>query len=96
MSRRCPVTGKGVQTGNHVSHAHNKRRRRFEPNLHKVSLLSEALGRKVPMTVSTHCLRTIEVKGGLDAWLTGTSNARLTEEALTLKRQVQRAAKKAG
>src|SRR3546814_11737366 len=63
MARRCEVTGKGVQTGNNVSHAHNKTRRRFLPNLHVVSLLSEALGRDVTLRVSSHGLRSVEQLG---------------------------------
>ncbi len=67
MSRRCAITGKGVQTGNNVSHANNKTRRRFLPNLQDISLFSEALQRMIRVRVSTHGLRTIEHRGGLDA-----------------------------
>ena len=69
MARRCIVTGKGVMTGNNVSHANNKTRRRFLPNLQSVSLLSETLGATVTLRVSTRGLRTIEHNGGLDAYL---------------------------
>jgi large subunit ribosomal protein L28 len=65
MSKRCIITGKGVQTGNNVSHAHNKTRRRFLPNLQKVSLLSEALGENVRLRITTSAVRTIEKRGGL-------------------------------
>lgn len=91
MSRRCAVTGKGVLTGNNVSHAHNKSRRRFLPNLQETSLLSDALGRVVKLKLSTRAIRTIEHNGGLDAYLLKTSNDKLTEEAVTLKRKVKKA-----
>jgi large subunit ribosomal protein L28 len=88
MARRCIVTGKGVQTGNNVSHANNRTRRRYLPNLQKVSLQSEALGESVRMRISTSALRTIEKNGGLDAWLLGTSNAKLSPEARKIKRRI--------
>ena len=69
MARRCAITGKGVLAGNNVSHANNKTRRRFLPNLQNVSVMSEALGRPVSLRVSTNGLRTIEHKGGIDAFL---------------------------
>jgi large subunit ribosomal protein L28 len=90
MSRRCEITGKGVQTGNNVSHAHNKTRRRFVPNVQKTSLLSDALG-PVRLTVSVAAIRTIEHKGGLDAFLMDTPDAKLAPEAQKLKRRVKRA-----
>ena len=68
MSRRCQITGKGVLTGNNVSHANNKTRRRFLPNLQDVSLVSEVLGSAVRIRVSVQGLRTIEHNGGLDAF----------------------------
>ena len=92
MARRCIITGKGVQTGNNVSHANNRTRRRFLPNLQKVSLESETLGENVPMRISTNALRTIEKNGGLDSWLMGTSNAKLTPEALKLKNRIAKKA----
>ncbi|MBO1325878.1 50S ribosomal protein L28 [Acetobacter sp. TBRC 12305] len=91
MSRRCHITGKGVLTGNNVSHANNKSRRRFLPNLQEASLVSEILGSAVRMRVSTRGLRTIEHNGGLDAFLLGTPNRKLPTEALVVKRRVQRA-----
>ena len=69
MSRRCQLTGRTVQTGNNVSHAHNKTRRRFLPNLQKTSLFSEALGKSVRLKRSVYAIRTVERKGGLDAFL---------------------------
>ncbi len=91
MARRCALTGKGVLTGNNVSHAHNKTRRRFLPNLQEVSVLSDALGLSVRLRISTHALRTIEHKGGLDAYLLGTRNSKLPPEALRLKRRIRKA-----
>jgi large subunit ribosomal protein L28 len=94
MSRRCQMTGKGVLTGNNVSHAKNKTRRRYLPNLQDTSLLSDALGTTVRMRLSTQALRTIEHNGGLDAFLTTTSNRKLPLEAQALKRRIVKAAAK--
>ena len=91
MSRRCQLTGKGVQSGNNVSHANNKSRRRFLPNIQAVTLISDALGRSVSLRVSTHGLRSVEHNGGLDAWLLKTSDAKLSAEARRLKRAVRKA-----
>jgi large subunit ribosomal protein L28 len=91
MSRRCTMTGKGVLSGNNVSHAHNKTRRRFLPNLQVTSLLSDALGEVVRLRLSASAIRTIEHKGGLDAYLLGTSDIKLPEDALALKRKVKKA-----
>jgi large subunit ribosomal protein L28 len=85
------VSGKGVLVGHNVSHANNKTKRRYLPNLQVVSLLSDTLGQQVRMRLTTNGLRTIEHSGGLDAWLMGTSNAKLPEEALRLKRRVAKA-----
>ncbi|UCH75736.1 MAG: 50S ribosomal protein L28 [Rhodospirillales bacterium] len=90
MARRCIITGKGVQAGNNVSHAHNKTRRRFLPNLQRVSLQSEALGEAVRMRITTSALRSIEKNGGLDAWLLGTPNRKLSLDARRLKRRIER------
>lgn len=86
MAKRCIITGKGVLTGNNVSHANNKSRRRFLPNLQAVSLLSETLGTTVTLRVSTRGLRSIEHNGGLDAYLTATPNSKLSCEAKRLKK----------
>ena len=91
MSRRCQITGKGVLTGNNVSHANNKTRRRFLPNLQETSLLSDALGVSISMRLSTRAIRTVERNGGIDAFLLGTPDRRLAAEALTLKRRIERA-----
>ena len=94
MSRRCQITGKGVLTGNNVSHANNKTRRRYLPNLQETSLLSDALGGTVRVRVTTRALRTIEHNGGLDNFLATTPNRDLPEEAQALKRRIARAAVK--
>jgi len=94
MSRRCQMTGKGVLSGNNVSHANNKTRRRYLPNLQETSLLSDVLGTQLRVRVSTRALRTIEHNGGLDAFLLGTSNRKLPEEAQVIKRRIVRAAAK--
>ena len=91
MSRRCQITGKGVLTGNNVSHANNKTRRRFLPNLQETSLLSDALGVAVTMRLSTRAIRTVERNGGIDAFLLGTPDRRLAPEAQVLKRRIERA-----
>ena len=91
MARRCAVTGKGVQTGNNVSHAHNRTRRRFLPNLQMASMMSDALATTVRLRVSMAALRTIEHKGGLDAYLLNTKNAKLPDEARRLKRRIMKA-----
>ena len=92
MSRRCSITGKGVLAGNNVSHAHNKTRRRFLPNVQQTSMLSDALGQQVTLKLSTRAIRTIEKNGGLDAYLLSTPNAKLTEDAQRLKRRIRKAA----
>ena len=94
MSRRCQMTGKGVLTGNNVSHANNKTRRRYLPNLQETSILSDALGTQVRLRLCTQALRTIEHNGGLDSFLTTTSNRKLPVEAQALKRRIVKAAAK--
>lgn len=91
MARRCDFTGTGVQTGNNVSHAHNKTRRRFLPNMQKTSMLSDALGEMVPVRLSAKAIRTIEKRGGLDAYLLSTPNDKLGKTAREIKRRVQKA-----
>ena len=92
MSRRCQITGKGVLSGNNVSHANNKTRRRFLPNLQDSSMLSDTLGASVSLRMSTRAIRTVEHNGGIDAFLLSTPNRRLPPEALTLKRRIVKAA----
>ena len=91
MARRCQITGKGVMTGNNVSHAHNKTRRRFLPNLQYASLLSEALGEMVRLRLTTGAIRTIDCNGGLDAYLLGVPDLKLPIEARRLKRRIEKA-----
>jgi len=91
MSRRCQITGKGVLSGNNVSHANNHTRRRFLPNLQDSSLLSDILGGEVRLRLSTRAIRTVERNGGIDAFLLGTPDRRLTEAALVVKRRIRRA-----
>ena len=93
MSRICELTGKGRLVGNNVSHANNKTKRTFLPNLQNVTLMSDALGTSVKLRVSTHGLRSVEHVGGLDNWLVKTSNDKLSLRARRLKRDV---AKKLG
>ena len=96
MARRCEATGRGVQSGNNVSHANNKSRRRFLPNLHQVTLLSDVLRQRVRLRVTSNGLRTIEKRGGIDSFLLNTPNSKLEPKALVLKRRLIKAqAKKA-
>lgn len=90
MARRCELTGKAVMSGNNVSHANNKTRRRFLPNLNAVTLLSEALEQKISLRVSASALRTVEHRGGLDAFLLKAKEAELSDRARLIKRQVER------
>ena len=91
MSRRCVITGKGVLTGNNVSHANNKSRRRFLPNLQESSFWSEILAAPVKLRLSTNGIRTVEHNGGLDSFLLGTPDRKLTVDAIVLKRRLERA-----
>jgi large subunit ribosomal protein L28 len=93
MSRVCELTGKGRQVGNNVSHANNKTKRTFLPNLQNVTLISDSLGQGVKLRVSTHGLRSVEHVGGLDNWLTKTSEDKLSTKARKLKREIAKKAK---
>lgn len=95
MSRICELTGKGRLVGNNVSHANNKTKRVFLPNLQNVTLLSEALGRSFKFRVSTAGLRSVEHNGGLDNWLLKTKDDKLSARALKVKRELKKAAKEA-
>ena len=95
MAKRCQITGKTVMSGNNVSHANNRTRRRFLPNLQVTRMHSEVLDRKVNLRVSTSAMRTVEKHGGLDAFLMQARNAELAVEARELKREIM-AAKSAG
>ena len=91
MSRRCEITGKGVQSGNNVSHANNKTRRRFLPNMQDASVMSDILGAPITLRVTTRGLRTIEHNGGIDNFLLTTSANQLPPEAKAMKRRILRA-----
>jgi large subunit ribosomal protein L28 len=88
MSKKCDISGVGVMSGNNVSHANNKTRRRFMPNLQVVSLFSEVLNKVFKLKVCSKTLRSIEHNGGLDAYLETTSNTKLTEEAKKIKKTI--------
>ena len=95
MARRCMITGTGPMSGNNVSHANNRTKRRFLPNLQSMSLLSDALGEMVRLRITAKAIRTIESKGGLDAFLLGTPNRKLPTAAVRIKRRIQRKVAKA-
>ena len=88
MSRICELTGKGRQVGHNVSHANNKTKRTFLPNLHNVTLMSDVMGQSYRLRVSTHGLRSVEHVGGLDNWLLKTKDADLSLRARRLKRDI--------
>ncbi|MCE2474234.1 MAG: 50S ribosomal protein L28 [Alphaproteobacteria bacterium] len=88
MSRRCELTGKGVLTGNNVSHAHNKTRRRFLPNLQRVSLHSDLLNQTVRFRVAVSTLRSVDRKGGLDSFLLDADPQSLSDRARTLRTRI--------
>lgn len=90
MSRVCELTGKGVQTGNNVSHANNRTKRRFLPNLCQVTLISDALGQRFRLRVSAAALRSVEHRGGLDAFLLKASENDLSMRARLLRRQISK------
>jgi large subunit ribosomal protein L28 len=91
MARRCALSGKGVMVGNNVSHANNKTRRRFLPNLRHQSLYSETLGESVRLRISTQAIRTVEHRGGLDGYLLDARDADLPSALRRLKRRIQAA-----
>jgi large subunit ribosomal protein L28 len=91
MARRCAITGKGVQVGHNVSHANNKTKRRFLPNLQNISVLSDVLG-PIRLRISAAAIRTIEHKGGFDAFLRSTPDPELTSDVRRLKRRIEAAA----
>ncbi|WJY19651.1 50S ribosomal protein L28 [Alteriqipengyuania flavescens] len=90
MSRICELTGKTRQVGNNVSHANNRTKRVFLPNLQNVTLLSEKLDRSFKFRVTTHALRSVEHNGGLDNWLMKTPDAKLSARALKVKRELKK------
>jgi large subunit ribosomal protein L28 len=88
MSRRCELTGKSAQVGHKVSHSNIKTKRRFLPNLVSATLISDTLGRSVTLRISANALRSVDHRGGLDAFLTKAPDAELSSRALELKRQI--------
>lgn len=92
MSRRCELTGKGPMSGNNVSHANNKTRRRFLPNLQDVTLISDALGRSFKFRISSAAIRSVDHRGGLDAYLAKAKDDELSADALKVKKEIAKAA----
>ena len=88
MSKRCQITGKTVMAGNNVSHANNRTRRKFLPNLQVTTMESEILGRKLKLRVSTSAIRTVEKHGGIDPYLVQAKNSELAKEARSLKSKI--------
>ena len=93
MTRQCELTGKLPLSGQLKSHAENKTKRKFRPNLCDVTLMSDALGRKVRLRISAHALKSVEHRGGLDAFLLKASNEELSDRCLKLKRELQKSIK---
>jgi large subunit ribosomal protein L28 len=91
MTRRCELTGKGPISGNNVSHAKNRTRRRFLPNLQDVTLTSESLGRSFKFRISNAALRTVDHRGGLDAFFAKSKDAELSPAALKVKKDIAKA-----
>ena len=90
MSWRCELTGKGAQVGHKVSHSNIKTKRRFLPNLLNVTMMSDALGRSVRLRVSAHALRSVDHRGGLDAFLAKARDEDLSPKALQIKRELRK------
>ena len=91
MTRKCELTGKLPLSGNNKSHAEHKTRRKFRPNLCNVTLMSDVLGKKVRLRVSARALKTVEHRGGLDAFLLKAKNDQLSDDCLKLKREIVKA-----
>ena len=91
MSRRCEFTQKGPMSGNNVSHAHNKTKRRFLPNLNDVTLTSETLGKTFKFRISAAALRTVDHRGGLDQFLAKAKDGELSANALKVKKEIMKA-----
>ena len=88
MSRVCELSGKGPMSGNKVSHANNKTRRRFLPNLNEVTLISDILGQSFKLRISAHALRTVDHRGGLDAFLAKSKDDELSSRAMMIKKEI--------
>ena len=91
MSRVCELTGKGPMVGNNVSHAKNRTRRRFLPNLNDVTLQSETLGRGIKMRITASALRSVDHRGGLDAYLAKAKDTELSANAQKVKKEIAKA-----
>jgi large subunit ribosomal protein L28 len=91
MSRVCELSGKGPMSGNKVSHANNKTRRRFLPNLNEITLISDILGQSFKLRISAAALRTVDHRGGLDAFLAKAKDDELSSDALRIKRDIEKA-----
>ncbi len=91
MSRRCELTGKGPMSGNNVSHAKNRTRRRFLPNLQDVTLMSDVLGRSFKLKISNAALRTVDHRGGFDAFMAKAKDTELSDDALKIKKEIAKA-----
>jgi len=91
MSRRCELTGIGPMVGNNVSHANNRTRRRFLPNLQEVSLISDTLGRSFKLRISSKALRSVDHRGGFDAFMAKAKDTDLSEGALKIKKEIMKA-----
>ncbi|MGB3316986.1 MAG: 50S ribosomal protein L28 [Albidovulum sp.] len=91
MSRVCELTVKGQMSGNNVSHANNKSRRRFLPNLNDVTLISDALGQSFKLKISAAALRSVDHRGGLDAFLAKAKDVELSTKALKIKKDIAKA-----
>jgi large subunit ribosomal protein L28 len=90
MSRVCELSGKGPMTGHTISHANNKTKRRFLPNLNEVTLISDILGQSFRLRVSSHALRTVDHRGGLDAFLAAERDENLSPRAQRIKREIEK------
>ena len=91
MSRVCELSGKGPMVGNNISHAHNKTKRRFLPNLNEVTLMSDVLGQSFKLRISAAALRTVDHRGGLDAFLAKAKDDELSDKALKIKKEIAKA-----
>jgi large subunit ribosomal protein L28 len=91
MSRVCELTGKGPMSGNTISHANNKSRRRFLPNLNEVTLISDVLGQSFKFRVTAAALRSVDHRGGLDAYLAKAKDDELSANALKIKKEIAKA-----
>ena len=96
MSRRCDLTGKGPQSGHRVSHSNRKTKRRFLPNLLNVTMISDALGRSIKLRVSANAIKTVDHRGGLDAFLVKAKNEELSPQMREIKREIRKKQAAAG